>query len=606
MANTSMDMHELTKTATVVTINDNTADSTTVKASYSGSETASSTPVPSASGGPGLALEWNKVSYSVPTKRGQPQKVILSNMDGMAQPGEILAIMGGGCWILSRKSTLLNILAGRVGAGTITGSINVNGAPRKRSTWRKVAAYVEQEEIMYKNLTVTETLRYAAELRLPSVLSKKEKEEKVKEIIAELGLNKCRDTRIGDSDLRGVSGEKRRDLFLDEPTSGLDAFTAVNIVSTVSRVAKARNTTVVMTIHQPRTDILEMCDKILILAAGRTVFFGRLSEALSFFSRMEYPLPPQTNPSDHFIDVATLDQRSPELQESSAARIEKFAAAWESEKSHKPQFLIEDSTRAPNPGDGANNAIIHHGRNFKELSRDPATLGATIGQGIIICIVVGFIFFRMDLSQSGIQNRLGALFFIAVNQTFGVVMPTLAVLPLERLIIKRNALPHTLHPPPTWMFGLQNSIARYFTFVAVICVHSYTAMALGLMIGSGVKNVQVGQIIGPLVIVLFLVFGGNFLNLDTVPAVFKWIQWISLITYTNKALAQNEFKGLTFTCDRPGNCLTNGNEILATFSLNNPNSIWINVLINFGLSCAFLLLGYVFFRRNCKPLLRLE
>ncbi|KAJ3215521.1 ATP-binding cassette sub- G member 2 [Dinochytrium kinnereticum] len=622
------DQHvELAKMSTILTIDNANTDTFKLAAASDSVSNADTTALHSESSpvAGGLTLEWNNVCYSVPVKRGQPEKVILSGMDGVAQPGEILAIMGGSG---AGKSTLLNVLAGRIGRGTLSGSIAVNGAPRKRSSWRKLAAYVEQEEIMYKNLTVAETLHYAAELRLPSVLTKQEKQARVDETIAELGLTKCKDTRIGDSDVRGVSGgEKKRVsigmelitqpniLFLDEPTSGLDAFTAVNIISTVSKVAKARGTTAVMTIHQPRTDILEMCDKILILAAGRTVFFGRLEEALLFFSKMDYPLPPKTNPSDHFIDVATQDQRSPELQAASMERIEKFAAAWENEKSSllkKKPLLIEDSSRKPGPLDENDRRYFSSwghqfsillGRNFKELSRDPATLGATLGQGVIICIVFGFIFYKMKLDQSGIQNRLGALFFIAVNQTFGVVMPTLSVLPLERLIIKRERASGTYS---AWMFGLQSDYMKYLTFVVIISVHSYTAMALGLMIGSGVKNVQVGQIIGPLVIVLFLVFGGNFLNLDSVPVIFKWIQWISLITYTNKALAQNEFKGLKFSCDRPGNCLSDGSEILRTFSLNNPDGVWVCVLSNMAMSCGFLLLGYVLFRRNCKPLLRLE
>ncbi|KAJ3220187.1 hypothetical protein HDU67_005513 [Dinochytrium kinnereticum] len=217
--------------------------------------------------GRGLTVAWENVSYSVPTKKKQPEKVILNSMSGCAQPGEILAILGGSG---AGKSTLLNVLAGRIGPGTLRGSITVNGAPRKRSTWRKVAAYVEQEEVMFKNLTVAETFQYAAQLRLPSELSKKEKDDRVNDLIAELGLNKCRDTKIGDSDTRGISGgEKKRVsignelitqpsiLFLDEPTSGLDAFTAVNIISTVSRIAKTRCATAIMTIHQPRTDIRE-------------------------------------------------------------------------------------------------------------------------------------------------------------------------------------------------------------------------------------------------------------------------------------------------------------------------------------------------------------
>jgi ABC-type multidrug transport system ATPase subunit len=64
---------------------------------------------------------------------------------------------------------------------------------------------------MYRNLTVKETLTYAAKLRLPSSIPDSVKEERVQKVIAELGLTNCQNTPIGDSEMRGISGgEKKR------------------------------------------------------------------------------------------------------------------------------------------------------------------------------------------------------------------------------------------------------------------------------------------------------------------------------------------------------------------------------------------------------------
>ncbi|ETO27725.1 hypothetical protein RFI_09408 [Reticulomyxa filosa] len=80
-------------------------------------------------------------------------------------------------------------------------------------------------------LTVHETLLNAAKFRLPKEMTLKEKEERVNTIITELGLQRARDTRIGDARRRGVSGGERKRtnigveliqdpslIFLDEPT----------------------------------------------------------------------------------------------------------------------------------------------------------------------------------------------------------------------------------------------------------------------------------------------------------------------------------------------------------------------------------------------------
>lgn len=174
---------------------------------------------------------------------------------------------------------------------------------------------------MYTNLTVFETLMYSAKLRLPSSVPLSEKTRIVEEIIQQLGLQNCRNTLIGDRDNRGVSGGERKRvsigielvtnpkvLFLDEPTSGLDAFNALNVMEVIKTLAVKQNKIVLLTIHQPRTDILDLFDNIILLSMGKTVFFGHLDDGLKHFASLGYPLPDKTNPSDHFLDVVTPDQ----------------------------------------------------------------------------------------------------------------------------------------------------------------------------------------------------------------------------------------------------------------------------------------------------------
>jgi ABC-type multidrug transport system ATPase subunit len=180
-------------------------------------------------------------------------------------------------------------LAGRVNGGKISGTILVNGRLRPPSAWQNIIGYVEQDDLMYENLTVYETLRYAAMLRLPQSMSTAEKMERVDEVVRSLSLEKCLHTRIGDSELRGVSGGERkrvsigvelvtkpRLLFLDEPTSGLDSFTAGKIVQCIRGLAERDQSTVLLTIHQPREHILSLFSKIILLSHGKLVFFGNV------------------------------------------------------------------------------------------------------------------------------------------------------------------------------------------------------------------------------------------------------------------------------------------------------------------------------------------
>lgn len=153
------------------------------------------------------------------------EKSILNGITGMVKPGEILAMLGPSG---SGKTTLLTALGGRL-SGKLSGKITYNGHPFSGSVKRSTG-FVAQDDVLYPHLTVTETLLFTALLRLPSSLSREEKTQHVDRVIAELGLERCRNSPIGGPLVRGISGgEKKRVsigqemlinpslLLLDEP-----------------------------------------------------------------------------------------------------------------------------------------------------------------------------------------------------------------------------------------------------------------------------------------------------------------------------------------------------------------------------------------------------
>ena len=73
-----------------------------------------------------------------------------------------------------------------------------------------LTSYVQQDDAMFAALTVKETLMTAAHFQMSSKVSTAEKEKYVMSIVAELGLNKVANTKIGDARERGVSGGGER------------------------------------------------------------------------------------------------------------------------------------------------------------------------------------------------------------------------------------------------------------------------------------------------------------------------------------------------------------------------------------------------------------
>ncbi|KAG5956606.1 hypothetical protein E4U58_006523 [Claviceps cyperi] len=260
-------------------------------------------------------LQFEKVAYQL------NGKVILSNILGTCNPGEVTAIIGASG---AGKTTFLDILARKNKRGSVEGNFFVNGMEVHDSEFKKMVGFVDQEDTMLPTLTVHETILNSALLRLPRSMSRLSKEHRVLEIERELGIHHIRDSLIGSDkgNGRGISGgEKRRVgiacelvtspsiLFLDEPTSGLDAFNAYNVVESLVTLAKNYQRTVVFTIHQPRSNIVALFDRLVLLAKGNAVFSGPFAHCQSYFDSIGYKCPPGYNIADYLVDL-TMQTRS--------------------------------------------------------------------------------------------------------------------------------------------------------------------------------------------------------------------------------------------------------------------------------------------------------
>mmetsp|Transcript_34034 Transcript_34034/g.96410 ORF Transcript_34034/g.96410 Transcript_34034/m.96410 type:complete len:254 (-) Transcript_34034:212-973(-) len=117
--------------------------------------------------------------------------------------------------------------------------------------------------------------------------------------------------------MKGLSGGQKRRLsvgielvkdpqviFLDEPTSGLDSEFALGIMQMLQGMAR-NGRTVVCTIHQPNSDIVDTFDSYMLLAKGRVCYYGPWMDSTRFFTEAGHPCPQYKNPSDHYMRVVS-------------------------------------------------------------------------------------------------------------------------------------------------------------------------------------------------------------------------------------------------------------------------------------------------------------
>lgn len=90
---------------------------------------------------------------------------------------------------------------------------------------------------------------------------------------------------------------------------------AHNVLQVLKNLA-AKDKTIILTIHQPSSEIFCMFDKLLLMAGGRVAFLGTPSEANDFFASLDAPCPTNYNPADFFVEcLATVPGKEDESRE---------------------------------------------------------------------------------------------------------------------------------------------------------------------------------------------------------------------------------------------------------------------------------------------------
>ncbi|KAJ3094464.1 hypothetical protein HDU97_008035 [Phlyctochytrium planicorne] len=236
---------------------------------------------------------------------------VLKGVSGQIRAGRMTAIMGPSG---AGKTTFMNVLMGKV--NRTGGELKINGVVTEMQKYKKIIGYVPQEDIMHRELTVRENILYSARIRLPRSWTNAMIEKHTDDVIEALNLTKVKHTPIGDELTRGISGGQRKRVnvgmelvacplavFLDEPTSGLDSTSALDLADILRSVAHL-GLTIVSVIHQPRIEIFERFDDVLLISpGGLTAYFGPIGGAKAYFESLGFYFDPSANVADILMDI---------------------------------------------------------------------------------------------------------------------------------------------------------------------------------------------------------------------------------------------------------------------------------------------------------------
>ncbi|ODM98292.1 Protein white [Orchesella cincta] len=555
-------------------------------------------------------------------------KQILKNVSGIARAGEILAIMGASG---AGKTSLLNILTFRnTSSLNISGTRMVNGVPIDAVQLTLISAYIQQDDIFIGTLTPREHLRFQALLRMDKEFSYKERMRKVDEVIKEMGLTGCADTIIGiPGRIKGLSGGQQKRLSVasevltdpqllicDEPTTGLDSFMAANLVKTLKSLAN-KGKTIICTIHQPASDTFAMFDKLLLMSEGRVAYYGDAKKAPTYFSSIGYPCPETYNPADFYIHTLAIRvdnaeeclQRSKAIcdkydESDNAKALKATAFSKDDELSKALKEVAKKRQKSPYKASWFAQFRACFWRSSITVRKDPLVLKVQLIQTIFLSLVIGLIYFGQENDQESIQNISGCIFMIIANLTFSSIFPVTNVFWSELPVFMREhfngmyrtdtyylaktfaELPVYLILPAIfisisyWMVGLNDDIDRFFIAVGTAVLVANVGSSFGYMASTVTPSFETTMALAPVMITPFMLFGGSFLNKDSIPVYFIWLKYLSWFLYGNEALSINQWKGIkNITCEEGLACIEDGNQVLDSLSFKEDN---------FGMSLACL------------------
>lgn len=363
--------------------------------------------------------------------RGKTNKIsILKSINTSFDPGVLNVIMGPSG---SGKTSLLNLMASRLQNDfsiryQIGGTMTYGGSVPSEDVIRSVASYVcQDDDALLATLTVRETLHFAAGLRLPTWMSKDEKRRRTESVLAKLGLRDCANNLVGNDLIKGISGgEKRRVtiaiqvltdpkvLLLDEPTSGLDAFTASSIIDVLRGLAE-EGRTLVLTIHQSRSDLWNHFGSVLLLARGGfPAYAGRGKDMLSHFSALGYECPKTTNPADFALDLITVDLQHAKREARSRAKVSSLISDWDnvrrSQLVKSPSHIsapaeLGSLKRAMTPFRVSFPLLVQ--RSLIGFRRDSGAVLARTSQVLGFGIIITLFFAPLKTDYESVQTRLG-------------------------------------------------------------------------------------------------------------------------------------------------------------------------------------------------------
>ncbi|OTA59743.1 ABC-2 type transporter [Hypoxylon sp. EC38] len=563
---------------------------------------------------------WTPLMSLLGKGRKGTEVTILDNFKGVVNPGEMVLVLGkpgSGC------TTFLKSIANqRWGYTSVTGEVLYGPFTAKEfKQYRGEAVYNQEDDIHHATLTVEQTLRFALDTKvsnkLPAGTTKsKFKEDVITMLLKMFNIEHTRKTVVGDALVRGVSGGERKRVSIaemmitnacilswDNSTRGLDASTALDFVKSLRIQTNLYKTSTFVSLYQASENIYKQFDKVLVIDAGKQVYFGPTSEARAYFEGLGFlPRPRQTTPdyvtgcTDEFereYSEGYSPKNAPHSPETLAEAFEKsrFAqqlnaemAEYKAKLEHDQEIARHNDFRAAvreSKRSGAKHSVYSVGfhlqvwalmkRQFALKLQDKLSLSLSWIRTIVIAIVLGTLYLNLQQTSASAFSKGGLLFISLLFNAFEAFSELGSTMTGRPIVNKHKA--YTFHRPSAlwiaqifvdtafsavrilvfsiivyFMTNLTRTAGAFFTFYLLIIVGNIAMTLYFRIIGCVSPDFDYAIKFAVVTVTLFILTSGYLIQYQSQQVWLRWIFWINALGLAFSSMMANEFGKNELTC----------------------------------------------------------
>ncbi|TVY20600.1 ABC transporter CDR4 [Lachnellula arida] len=439
-------------------------------------------------------LEAGSLFRRIIGKRQQTKIQILRDFDGLVRSGEMLVVLGrpgSGC------STLLKTISGETHGYFVdeNTSINYQGIPMKQmhNDFRGECIYQAEVDIHFPQLTVGQTLEFAAQARaprnrIPGVTRDQYAAHMRDVIMAVFGLAHTLNTKVGNDFIRGVSGGERKRVSIaeaalggsplqcwDNSTRGLDSATALEFVKTLRLSTEMAGSAAVVAIYQASQSIYDVFDKVAVLYEGRQIYFGEIHAAKKFFVNMGFDCPLRQTTADFLTSLTSPAERivRPGFEGKTPYTPDEFAAVWQKsdDRAQLLQEIADFDEQYPVGGEhleqfkASRQAAQAKGqrvkspytlsipmqiklctkRGFQRLRGDATLFFTSLFGQTALALIISSVFFNLQDTTADLYSKGALLFFAILMSAFQSALEILTLY-AQRGIVEKHSKYAFYHP----------------------------------------------------------------------------------------------------------------------------------------------------------------